>query len=141
MLTVSWERFDRHRLWTWLAMGGVAVALAMAVFGLPGMDLHGPFHRFGIMDPLCGGTRSARFTMRGEWAEAWRYNPLGLATVMSAALVAARAGVGWGAHRWLTIRLHLTPRTRMIVIAVSMLAVVALEIRQQGRAELLMRPY
>ncbi len=44
-------------------MIGVGFAVAMAVFGLPPVDPHGPFHRFGIMDPLGGGTR---YTAQGE---------------------------------------------------------------------------
>jgi hypothetical protein len=140
-LRASWERTDHHRLWTGFAVAGVAVATGMALVGLPDVDLHGPLHRFGIMDPLCGGTRSARFTMRGEWGNAWQYNPLGFLAVLAAAAVSARAWFGWVSGRWLTVRLHVSPRARAVATAALVLAVIALEIRQQGRADMLMRPY
>ena len=46
----------------------------MALWGLPPVDLHGPLHRLGIMDPVCGGTRSAYFAVSARWALAWYYN-------------------------------------------------------------------
>jgi hypothetical protein len=52
------------------------VAAALAVWGLPSLDIHGPLHRLGVMDLLCGGTRAAYFTVTGRWATAWEYNPL-----------------------------------------------------------------
>ena len=60
---MSWQPRDQQRLISFLAMISVGFAVAMAVFGLPPVDLYGPFHRFGIMDPLCGGTR---YTAQGE---------------------------------------------------------------------------
>lgn len=74
----------------------------MAVFGLPPVDLHGLLHHVGIMDPLCGGTRATAYTARGEWALAWRYNPLGFLAVVAAAAAVLRAVVGLLARRWVT---------------------------------------
>lgn len=59
---LDWQRQDRHPLITVTAL----IGMAMALFGLPPIDPDGPFHRFGIMDPLRGGTRAARFTAHGE---------------------------------------------------------------------------
>ncbi len=58
-------------------MIGLSVGVAYALFGMPPVDLHGPWHRYGIMDPLCGGsTRALRYTLLGRLADAWRSNPL-----------------------------------------------------------------
>jgi hypothetical protein len=50
-LQVGWQRRDRHRPITVLAFVGVTSAVALAVFGLPPVDLHAPFHRFGVHGP------------------------------------------------------------------------------------------
>jgi len=70
---LSWERTDRFAVLTRLALVGALVASALALWGLPPVDLHGPIHRLGIMDLLCGGTRAAYFTMTARWALAWYY--------------------------------------------------------------------
>ena len=54
-ITIAVTSRDEHRWLTLLAVAGLAIALGMAVFGLPPVDLHGPLHRVGIMDPLCEG--------------------------------------------------------------------------------------
>ena len=84
LLTTSWGSRDGHRGVTCLAALGATTAVAIAIFGLPGIDLHPPLHRLGIMDPLCGGTRAARYAAQGQLAEAWTYNPLGIVTVYGA---------------------------------------------------------
>lgn len=103
----------------------------MALFGPPPVDLHGPLHRFGIMDPLCGGIRAARYTARGEWALAWQYNPLGVVAVLGAAAGAVRAAVGALSGRWLTARFHWTPWRRRVILAVVVALLLGLEVRQQ----------
>lgn len=132
------EPHDRYRWISLAAAGLVAVAGAMAVFGLPPIDLHGPLHRYGIMDPLCGGTRAARLTALGRWGEAWRYNPLGILTVLAVTLLLLRGVVGRTTGRWAALRVTWTRRARWIAIVVAVILVVLLEVRQQGRAELLM---
>jgi hypothetical protein len=124
-----------------VAVAGVVVALAMAIFGLPPVDLHGPLHRNGIMDPFCGGTRAARLTMRGELATAWRYNPLGIVSVLVGVLGMLRLAVGLATRRWLNVELTWTPARRRWLLGAALVALALLEVRQQGRAELLMRPY
>lgn len=133
------SRSDEHRLATWLALGALAVALSLAVLGLPTLDLHGPLHRLGIMDPFCGGTRAARYTMLGQFALAWTYNPLGIVVVGVAFLAAARALVGVAFHRWINVHATWTPRLRWLLIAIAVVALVALEVRQQSIAPLLMQ--
>lgn len=137
--TYTWERQDHHVGVTVVALAGLTVAGAMALFGLPPVDLHGPLHRFGIMDPLCGGTRAARFTAQGEWALAWQYNPLGIAAVLGAAVATLRAGVGLLSRRWLTVRLQWTPWRKRLAVTVGISVFVALMIRQQLRADLLIQ--
>jgi hypothetical protein len=132
-----WERRDHHPIVTLAALAGVTIATAMALFGLPPVDLHGPLHRFGIMDPLCGGTRAARYTGQGQWALAWQYNPLGIAAVLGAAAGILRAAGGLLSGHWLTARFHWTPRRRRITLIVGVALFVALAVRQQLRAELL----
>ena len=134
----SWQARDRHRLVTIIAFAGFVAAAVMAVFGLPPVDLHGPFHRLGIMDPLCGGTRAARFTAQGQWATAWEYNPLGIVAVLGAAAVTARTATGVLLGRWLTAELIWTPRRRRLALGVLAALIVVLEVRQQLRADLLM---
>ncbi len=135
---VTVERSDRYRSVSLAAAGLGAVAGAMAVFGLPPIDLHGPLHWYGIMDPLCGGTRAARYTALGQWGEAWRYNPLGIVTVLLVGLLLVRGVVGVTTGRWPTLHVTWTRRARWITITLVIVLVALLEIRQQGRAELLM---
>jgi hypothetical protein len=141
-LELRWERADRHRPFTrilaLLGLGIVALAGTMAVVGLPPVDLHGPLHKVGIMDPLCGGTRAARYTAQGELVAAWRYNPLGIVVVAGSVLLLARAALGALAHRWLNLHLQLTPRGKRLLLAGFGVLLLMLEIRQQMRADLLM---
>ena len=141
LLAIEWSKSDRVRVVTVLGVAGLVASVAMAVFGLPPVDLHGPLHRMGIMDPLCGGTRAARLTAQGHLPEAWRYNPLGILATVAAALAVARLAVGVVMRRWLNVRVAWTPRRIRLALAVLAIATVALEIRQQGRADLLLKPY
>lgn len=141
LLTIEWSMADRMRIVTLLGVTGLVASIAMAVFGLPPVDLHGPLHRMGIMDPLCGGTRAARLTAQGHLLEAWRYNPIGILATVGAALAAARLAVGISMQRWINLRVAWTPRRIRFALAVLAVATVVMEIRQQGRADLLLRPY
>lgn len=135
---VFWRARDDYWPATILALAGLVIAAAMALFGLPGVDLHPITHQWGIMDPLCGGTRAARYTMMGELGQAWRYNPLGIVSVLGASVVLVRAGYGLVARRWVTLQFSPTSRTKWLLAAVFVLGFAVLEVRQQGRAELLM---
>ncbi|MQA03900.1 MAG: DUF2752 domain-containing protein [Streptosporangiales bacterium] len=137
-LRLRWEQVDRHRRLVYVALGGLVLGGAMAVFGLPPIDMHGPLHRFfGIMDPLCGGTRGVRYAMRGEWGLAWAYNPVSIPLVVGAIALVARHAVGKLSGRWLNVRLALP---RWVLILLIVLPLVVLEINQQLHAALLMGP-
>lgn len=135
---LSWEARDRHRLVTLIALLGLAGAVAMAVYGLPPVNLHGPLHRYGIMDPLCGGTRAARYAAAGNWPQAWRYNPLGLFAVLASGAATLRAVLGVARRRWLTVSVTWTPRRARTVAVVMVALLAALDVRQQTHAALLM---
>lgn len=132
-----WRSRDEYRLVTGVALLGFVTAVALVVFGLPAVDFHPPLHYLGIMDPLCGGTRAARFTASGDFAQAWRYNPLGIAAVLGAVVVLLRAAIGLTTGRWLTVVVTFSSRQRRVLMVVIVVLFVVLEIRQQGRADLL----
>lgn len=138
VIALSLVARDRHRALTALALAGLVVAGSLAVFGLPGVDLHGPLHAMGIMDPGCGGTRAARLTVLGRWGEAWNYNPAGILAVVGAGFVLARFAVGVVTGRWLDLSIAWTPRRRRIVALAVVILLGLLELRQQGRADLLL---
>lgn len=140
-VTVAWSTVDELPIVTVVGVLGLAAAIAMAVYGLPPADLHGPLHRMGIMDPLCGGTRAARLTAQGNVSEAWKYNPLGILATVAACAAVGRLAVGALGRRWLNVHLTWTPRRVRIAMALVAVATITLEIRQQGRADLLLRPY
>lgn len=135
---LTWGRSDAHRWFTWLALFGLTATAAMAVFGLPPIDLHGPQHHLGIMSPTCGGTRAARLAAQGRFEEAWAYNPVGIAAVLGAAAVTARALLGVTTGRWINVGFSWTPRRTRVVLALVVALAIALEVRQQLRADLLM---
>ena len=137
----SWVSRDRHRRATALGAAGVAAAAVMAFAGLPPADLHGVLHHLGVMDPLCGATRSARLAAQGRLSAAWQYNPVGIAADLAAALTVLRAAGGWLTGRWLDVTLSWTPGRRRVVLWVGLVLLLALEIRQQLRADLLIRRY
>lgn len=137
-LRMSWETTDRYPAVTYIAVGGALASLALAMWGLPAVDLHGPLHRLGIMDFLCGGTRAAYFTARGQWAMAWYYNPLGPLAVTGAALMTLRAGVGRGTRRWLALDVGGSRRGARAALLVGCVAALVLTVRQQLMVDLLL---
>ena len=138
----SWGRTDAHRPFTLVltatALAAIAIAGTMALIGLPAVDLHGPLHKLGIMDPFCGGTRAARYTAQGRLGDAWRYNPLSIFIVAGSVLLMARTALGLIGRRWMNLSLRLTPQARRALRWTAFALLVALEIRQQMRADLLM---
>lgn len=125
---------DHHRMWTATSLAFVVGAVVLAIVGLPPIDLHGPLHYLGIMDPLCGGTRATYALARGDLATVLRYNP-GVPLLAIAMIVGClRSIVGYTAGRWLTVRW----RNRRMVWVLAVVALVVLEIRQQLNADLLM---
>lgn len=130
------RRHDAHRLWTRIALCGLLVALLLAVLGMPPLDIHGPLHHLGVMDPLCGGTRSVYLTLHGHLRDAVRYNPAGPILVVFAFALVLRAAIGWSSRRWVDV--HVPAR---LLIAVAVVTLVALEWNQQLHAALLMQPW
>lgn len=127
------HRRDLHRTATRLTVAALLAAAALTVVGVPGINLHGPLHFLGIMDPLCGGTRAAYLFSHSRWTEAWRYNPIVFPLAFTAALLLVRAVVGWVTGRWLTVQVT-RPR---VLFAILALAIAVLEVRQQLHADLL----
>lgn len=123
-------------VWTRIALGGLVVAVLLAVFGLPTVDLHGPLHYLGAMDPLCGGTRAVYLTLHGHLREALRYNPAGPVLVVAAFAVLFRTAVGRLTGYW--VRVHLP---RRVAIAVAVVTLVALDVNQQLHVTLLTQPW
>lgn len=123
----------------WWALGGagavvVVAGAVMAVLGMFPVDLHEPTHYAGIMAPTCGLTRSVVAVFGGDVATAWRYNPAGLMAAGMSAVFLARLVACSVVGRGPMLRVR-PGRLGWIVLGV---ALVALEIRQQGQAQLLM---
>lgn len=137
MMSMSWTDSDQHGYLTAQAVLGLAMAALMAGAGLPPVDLHGPLHYLGFMDPLCGGTRAARYTMRGDLRLAWTYNPLGVMAVVGAGAFTGRALVAVITGRWLAATVPWTSSPRRVVAALIIAGLISLEIRQQMLVALL----
>jgi hypothetical protein len=75
----------------------------------------------------------------GRWGDAWNYNPAGILVVVGAAVLLMRFVVGVISGMWIDVTIAWTPRRRRIILAAVVIVLVILEIRQQGRAELLLR--
>lgn len=120
------RRHDAHPLWTRIALCGLLGGLLLAVLGMPHLDIHGPLHYLGVMDPFCGGTRSVYRTLRGHLRDAVRYNPAGPMLVLAAVALALRAAIGWSSRRWLDV--HMPAR---LLIPVAVVTLVALDVNQQ----------
>jgi len=133
VLRVHWARQDRHPTLAPPAAAGLLVAGVLALVGLPPVDLHGPLHDLGIMDPLCGMTRGTVAVLRGRLGQAVAYNPASPLLVAGAVLVLIRWLVGRLTGRWLDATLRRTPLT--VGIAAAML--LALWLNQQAHAALL----
>ena len=122
-LGLRWERADRHPALTLLAAG------VLAVVGLSPLDLHGPLHHLGIMDPLCGMTRGTVAVLHGQFGQAVAYNPASPLLVVGAVLAVVRWLVGRLTGRWLDATLRATPITWAVVAVV----VLALWVNQQAQ--------
>jgi uncharacterized membrane protein YfcA len=132
----SEQRNDIHPVWTWISLVGLAVAVLLAIVGLPPIDIHGPLHYLGVMDPLCGGTRSVYLTLHGQLREAMRYNPAGPLLLVLAAALVLRAVAGRLTGYWMNVRVP-----RRILIPLIVLALIALQVNQQLHVDLLTAPW
>ena len=136
---LGWVDSDRRARLTRAVLIGLAVAIVLRVVGVPRVDLHGPLHFLGVMDPLCGGTRAAFLLMSSRFGAAATYNPIVFPLAVGALVIVIRASVGWITGRWLDVRL--STAARRVLIAMCVLALIALEIRQQIHAPLLMQSW
>ncbi|HEY3547917.1 MAG TPA: DUF2752 domain-containing protein [Propionicimonas sp.] len=134
---LAWRSTDRHVQLTRAALGAALALVALALWGLPPVDLHGPLHRLGIMDLLCGGTRAAYFTVTGRWSMAWFYNPLGPLAVVTTALMLLRAVVGHLTRRWVVVEVTVTRTAWRVLLAAASVVVLALTVRQQLMVDVL----
>ncbi|MCY9783410.1 DUF2752 domain-containing protein [Nocardiopsis sp. EMB25] len=135
-IAVRVEDRDRHRWTFWLAVAGLALGAAMAVFGLPPVSIHGPFHFFGIMDPFCGGTRSVWLAVKGDLALSWAYNPVGIPLVAGAVLTVPRILFGFATGRWVNV--YVTRVMPLWIVGGTLFAL--LGVRQQLNVDLLRDP-
>jgi hypothetical protein len=130
------RRHDAEPVWTWIALAGLVIAVLLAIVGLPRIDIHGPLHYLGVMDPLSGGTRSVHLTMHGHLRDALRYNPASPMLVLAAAALLMRSALGWATGYFLSVHVP-----RRLLIPVMVVALVALEVNQQLHAGLLTQPW
>jgi hypothetical protein len=138
-LSLAFTRRDRWGWITQIVLAGAIVAVALRIVGVPRLDLHGPLHRLGVMDPLCGGTRAMFLLLSGHPREAAMYNPIVFPLVAAMVVLVVRAGVGRLTGRWVDV--VLTAGSRRVLIAACVLALIALEVRQQLHAPLLMQTW
>ncbi|MEV0768555.1 DUF2752 domain-containing protein [Nocardia salmonicida] len=132
---------DGDRL-LWLTVSAAVVAVAataLRVVGVPSVDLHGPTHHLGLMDPFCGGTRATYLLLAGDVSESLRYNPGVLVLAVVAVLALARGVVGIFTGHWLHFALR--PGFGRALRIVAVVAVLALWARQQINADLLTQPW
>lgn len=133
--SLRWDDVDRMPVLVWAAGVGVLGAVLLGLAGLPPANLHGPLHRiWGIMDPLCGGTRAVYWMARGRVSLAWAYNPGTFLLPLFAAIVYARALYGRLTGRWLIIHVR-----RWLLAALTFGFLLMLEVNQQSHAVLLLR--
>ncbi|SFN29741.1 Protein of uncharacterised function (DUF2752) [Nocardia asteroides] len=129
-----------HLQWLTLsALAFVVGATALRVVGVPSVDLHGPTHFLGLMDPFCGGTRATYLLLAGDLSESLRYNPGILVLAVVVVLALARGAVGVLTGRWLQIAVR--PGLRRALRIVAVVAVLGLWVRQQINADLLTQPW
>ncbi len=128
-----WSGADRHRAFTRVAVAGLVVTGLLAVYGLPPVDLHGPLHYLGVMDPLCGMTRGVRLVARGGLAGAVRYNPAAPLVPLGGVLLLVRHVYGSRTGRWADVSIRWTPA----LVTAAALVVALLWARQQANADLL----
>ena len=117
-----------------VTFGLVPLAVLVAVVGLPPVDIHGPLHYLGIMGPTCGMTRGVMWTVRGDLARAWQFNPVALLVIPTMVAVTGRAIYARVTGQWLN--LHLRWRPWLWIIPAVL--IILLSIRQQLSVEFLL---
>lgn len=133
-VTIEWTVADGLRPVTACALVIVLAAAGMAQLGIPSLPIMWPLYRLGLVAPTCGLTRGVVALARTDFADAWSWNPASYLIGFAVTAVAFRFGAGVWTKRWLHMRLRLTWRLTTAVIVL----LVALWLRQQANADLLM---
>ena len=122
-----WAERDRVSVLSAAAAVGVVAAALLAAFGMPPVSIHAPPHFVGIMDPFCGMTRGVAAVARGDFAEAWWFNPASPLVVVALLVMLGRGAYGVISGRWLELRIA----HRRLMLATVLIAMAALEVNQQ----------
>ena len=130
---LAWERVDAHPHLAVPAALGLVLAIALATFGMPPVDLHGPLHFARVMDPMCGMTRAVVSLARGDLARAIWYNPASPVVLLGGVAALARGVYGRRSGRWLNVSWRSPARVAVVVVLVA-----ALEVNQQMHADRLL---
>lgn len=130
---MAWASVDAHPHIALLSAIGMVVAVILALFGMPPLNIHGPLHFYGVMDPMCGMTRGVASVLRGDLAEAIWYNPASPVLVLGGAAGLARGLYGRRSGRWLNVSWRSPVRVAALGILIT-----ALEVNQQLHAERLL---
>jgi hypothetical protein len=118
---LCWAGEDRFPKLTTLLIVGTLGAAALALFGLPPVDIHEPTHYLGIMGPSCGMTRTVRWLAHGDLLRAWQFNPAVFLLAAAAVLVGARAVFGRVTGGWIEVRVRGRVVTAVVVTALAVL--------------------
>lgn len=130
-LTVRMTAIDEMRHITFLAIVGLLIVAAMRISGRIPIGVPMPTHAVGWVEPTCGITRGSISILRGDFALAFRFNPLSFLVIAFGIAGSIRAIVGWTTHRWLDIRVRMSK----MIWALLGIAVVAFWLYQQTRAD------
>lgn len=103
-IRTRFESVDRHRVIGVLTVAGLLAGAAIAVFGLPPIEVHSPLRLFGWVCPFCGATRAVQELLRGNLSMAWHYNPVAFPVVAGGVAVVVRGVAGLVTGRWLNVR-------------------------------------
>lgn len=102
-IRARFEDVDRHRAIGVLTVAGLIAGAAIAVFGLPPVEVHSPLRLFGMVCPLCGATRAVQALLQGDPQTAWAYNPIAFLVIVAGAAVVVRGVAGLVGGRWLNV--------------------------------------